>query len=143
MQVSHEYLQRARSLIEEAQRGLERLDYALCLIRSAESVEFSLKAALLAMGESHELKHDVSDDLYQTYPTFPDWFKEKVPRYILISKTLTVMSLPAKYGDQKLRIPPRQMIQLPEATAYIEIARDVQANCERLYWEARRATGST
>ncbi len=73
MLMSQDYLARARASVEDATHCLQvRQDFALCVVRSAGSVEFSLKAALLGIGETHQFRHEVSDDLSTAQMKFPD-----------------------------------------------------------------------
>ena len=132
MQMSRDYIQRARRLLVDANACMNRQDYALCVLRSAEAVEFSLKAALHAINKVPSPNHEVSSDLADEQDGFPEWFRVRLPRYMMLSKLFTHVSLPAKYGDTKIAAPPSIIFDAPEAGALLNIATDVFLFCERL-----------
>ena len=108
-------------------------------MRSAEAVEFTLKAVIRLVGGTYDRKHDVSDTLAHHLPDFPPWFKDKIPRFGLLSRTLTSLSLYAKYGDEMLRASPKALFSESEAKAYLNSASEVLNECLRLQREKESA----
>lgn len=133
--IGRSYLDRASILLQEARKCLDRVDWALCILRSAECVEFSLKAALLLVGASYRREHDVANPLAEHRNKFPEWFSAKVPRFVLISRIMTSISLSAKYGDEMLGSPPGNLFERHEAEAYLRTAEGVYGECNRLFYE--------
>lgn len=133
--VSRDYLARARILMGEAEEACKKWDWALSILRSAECVEFSLKAIVRLVASSHKREHDVSGDLANAFNKFPEWFKAKVPRMNVVSRTLTSLSIPAKYGDEMLNVSSKNLFERAEAEAYMTIARQVYNDCNRLFHE--------
>lgn len=135
--VSRDYLDRAHTLLGEARGSSKRWDWPLCVLRSQECVEFSLKAILKLVGRNYKREHDVSGDLISAYEEFPDWFRTKVSRISLISRVFGELSLPAKYGDELLKVSPKGIFDRPEAQAYQDFAEHVYLDCNRLFWEIK------
>lgn len=140
--VSREYLDRAHFSLRQAEDCYRQLDWPLCIVRAAECVEFSLKGILQAVGAPYRQEHEVSGYLITVHEHFPEWFRDKLPRIGLISRTLTQLFLFAKYGDEALRAPPKRLFQRAEATAYLENAKEVYWGCDRLFWELEMRQGS-
>ena len=82
-------------------------------------------------------EHDVSGDLINVCDKYPDWFKAKVPRISLMSRILTSLSIPAKYGDEMLNVSAKNIFERPEAEALMGIAKQVYYDCDRLFYETR------
>lgn len=135
--ISRDYLDRARILLGEAEAACEKWDWALCILRSAECVEFSLKGIVRLVASSYRRRHDVSGDLANAFDKFPEWFKAKVPRISVVSRTLTSLSIPAKYGDEMLNVSARNLFERDEAEAYMKIAKQVYYDCDRLFYEMK------
>jgi len=135
--VSRDYLDRACILLGEAEDACKRWDWALCVLRSAESVEFSLKAILKLVAGSHRREHDVSGDLINAFDKFPEWFKAKVPRISVVSRTLTSLSIPARYGDEMLDVSAKNLFGQDEAETYMKIAKQIYFDCDRLFYEMK------
>lgn len=136
-EVSRDYLDRAYNSLREAEDSHKRWDWPLCILRSAECVEFSLKAILRVVVGDYKREHDVSGDLIGAYDKFPEWFKAKVARISLVSRVFTFISLPAKYGDELLKVSPKGIFEQPEAQAYLGIAKQVYWDCNRLFGEIK------
>jgi len=136
--VSRDYLDRAYTSLREAEDSCKRFDWPLCILRSAECVEFSLKAILGIVVGDYKRAHDVSGDLISAYDKFPEWFRTKVPRISLVSRVFTFLSLPAKYGDELLKVSPKSIFERPEAQAYLDIAKRVYWDCNRLFGEIKK-----
>lgn len=134
-QVSRDYLERAHTLLGEAEEACKKFDWALSILRSAESVEFSLKAIVRVVSSSHKREHDVSGDLANVVDRFPGWFQVKIPRMNVVSRTLTTLSIPAKYGDEMLGVSSKSLFERTEAEAYLSIAKQVYFDCNRLFYE--------
>jgi len=139
--ISKGYLDRAAISIKQAEGCLKQGDHATCILRSAEAVEFSLKAAIRLVGKTHERKHDVSGMLVKILQDFPPWFQVLVPRLALLSRTLTSLSIPAKYGDEMLGAAPKILFSQSEGGAYLESASEVLNDCLRLARERERESG--
>jgi HEPN domain-containing protein len=135
--VSRDFLDRAYTSLREAEDCTKKFDWPLCTLRSAECVEFSLKAILGAVVGDYKRVHDVSGDLISAYDKFPEWFKVKVSRISLISRLFTFISLPAKYGDELLKVSPKKIFERPEAQAYLDVAKQVYWDCDRLFHEIK------
>lgn len=140
--VSRDYLDRAYALLREAEGSHGRSDWPLCVLRSAECLEFSLKAILGVVGIEYEHRHDVSGDILGAYEKFPKWFRAKVPRISMVSRVLSIVSIPAKYGDELLKVSPKSIFERPEAQAYLDIAKQVYWDCNRLFFEINRSIQS-
>jgi len=138
MDVSRDFLDRASTSLREAEDSSKKFDWSLCTLRSAECVEFSLKAILGTVVGDYKRSHDVSGDLINAYDKFPEWFKAKVPRISLISRLFTLLSLPAKYGDELLKVSPKNIFERPEAQAYLDVAKQVYWDCDRLFYEIKK-----
>lgn len=139
-QISRDYLERSRVLLREAEEACKRFDWALSILRSAESVEFSLKAIVRTVSNSHKREHDVSSDLANTMGSFPEWFQSKIPRMNLLSRTLTSLSIPARYGDEMLSVSPKTLFERAEAEAYLTIVKQIYYDCTRLFYEITSKT---
>ncbi|MBA7591336.1 hypothetical protein ES708_33490 [subsurface metagenome] len=137
--VSQDFLDRAYTSFREAESCSKRFDWPLCILRSAECVEFSVKAILRTVVGDYEREHDVSGDLINAYDRFPEWFKEKVPRISLMSRLFTLLSLRAKYGDELLQVSPKKIFEQPEAQVYLDVAKQVYFDCNRLFREIKVA----
>jgi HEPN domain-containing protein len=109
----------------------------MCTLRSAECVEFSVKAILIMVVGDYKRDHDVSGDLITVYDKFPVWFKVKVPRISFISGLFTFISLTAKYGNEFLKISPKKIFERTEAEAFRNVAREVYLDCNRLFHEIK------
>ena len=131
------YLDRAYTLLGEAKEASKRCDWALSVLRSAESVEFSLKAVLKCLGSEYKREHDVSGDLVKASDNVPEWFRGKIGRLNLISRFLTMLSIPAKYGDEVLNLSPKSLFERPEGEAYLQVAEQVYWDCSRLFNEMK------
>jgi len=136
--IGKDYLDRAAISIKQAEGCLKQGDQATCVLRSAEAIEFSLKAAIRLVGKTHERKHDVSGTLVKILQDFPLWFQVLVPRLALLSRTLTSLSIPAKYGDEMLSAPPTILFSQSEGRAYLESASEVLNDCLRLARERKK-----
>jgi len=136
--VSRDYLDRAHILLGEAEDACKKWDWALCILRSAESVEFSLKAILRLAAGSYKREHDVSGDLTNSFDKFPKWFKAKVPRISVVSRVLTSLSIPARYGDEMLNVSAKNLFERDEAETYMKIAKQIYYDCDRLFYEMKR-----
>jgi HEPN domain-containing protein len=130
-----DYVDRAATSIKQAEDCLGRGDCPTSVLRSAEAVEFALKAAIRLVGGAYDRKHDVSNALAKAFPDFPPWFKDKVPRFRLLSRIFTSLSLDAKYGDEMLGTPPKVLFSEREARAYLESASEVLNESLRLLRE--------
>lgn len=135
--VCRDYLERAYTSLNEARDSSKRFDWPLCILRSAECVEFSLKAILGVVVGDYKRKHDVSGDLISAYDKFPEWFRTKISRISLVSRVFTFLSLQAKYGDELLKVSPKSIFERPEAQAYLQIAEQVYFDCNRLFYEIK------
>jgi HEPN domain-containing protein len=135
--VSQDFLDRAYNSLGEAENSSKRFDWPLCILRSAECVEFSLKAILVVAVGDYSRKHDVSGDIISAYDKFPGWFKEKVPRISLLSRVFTFLSVPAKYGDGLLKASPKSIFKQTEAEAFRNAAKEVYWDCNRLFYEIK------
>ena len=138
--MARDYLDRAGALVLQSRQLYERADWALCIARAAEAVEFSLKAAIRGVGGGHKLSHDVSGDLLNqdNYQRFPSWFQEQTARFSLISKILSELYPRARYGLEVLDAPPSQLFMAHEAEAYLKNAEEVYYACSRLLAEMNR-----
>lgn len=130
-----DYVDRAATSIKQAEDCLNGGDWPTSILRSAEAVEFTLKVAIRLVGGTYDRKHDVSDILVHHLPDFPPWFKDKIPRFGLLSRTLTSLSLYAKYGDEMLSASPKALFSESEAKAYLNSASEVLNECLRLQRE--------
>lgn len=133
-----DYLDRASNSLREAEDSSKRYDWPLCVLRSAECVEFSLKAILRLIASDYKREHDVSGVMINAYDKFPEWFKIKVPRISFVSRVFTQISLTAKYGDELLKASPKIIFEQPEAQAYFGIAKQIYFDCSRLFWEVKK-----
>ncbi|MHB8105708.1 MAG: HEPN domain-containing protein [Dehalococcoidales bacterium] len=133
-----DYLDRASSSLREAEESLRRYDWPLCVLRSAECVEFSLKAILRLADSEYKREHDVSGVLINAYDKFPEWFRAKLPRISLFSRVFSYISLSAKYGDELLKVSPKMLFDRPEAQAYLEFTRQTYHDCYRLFSEFKK-----
>lgn len=136
--LSREFIGKAQRLVGEAHSCFTDADYGFCIQKSAEAVEFALKAALNTLGEEYERGHDVSDELVRLSPKFPLWFTAHLPRLAFASRVLTAITRYAKYGDENFGVSPHEFIEEVEAEAFLKIAEQVFGQCERLYRERLR-----
>jgi HEPN domain-containing protein len=137
IEVSLNYLEKANIYLGEAKESSKRLDWSHCVLRSAECVEFSLKAVLQVKNVEYKRDHDVSGYLIGSYNQFPEWFKTRVPRFSSLSKVLSSLCLQAKYGNELLKTPPKIIFDRPEAQAYLEIADEIYLDCNKLFLEIK------
>lgn len=137
MNIASDYLVRARALQRESAQAFEQGDWALSIARSAESAEFAVKAVVRALGRTPKATHDVSGDLTQQdiYQEFPSWFQERVPRFSLVSKVLSVVYIKARYGDEALGAAPSVLFTGLEAEAYLKAAAEIVDAGEKLVSE--------
>lgn len=136
--ISIDYLDRASIVLNEAKQSSARFDWPHCIWRSAECVEFSLKAILQLISIDYKKDHDVSGYLKGAYGKFPAWFNDKIPRFASISHVLTSLCLQAKYGDELLQVSSKRIFSSPEAQAYLQIANEIYLDCNRLFWEIKK-----
>jgi len=134
-EVVKDFLGRARETLREAEELLDRIEYALCVSRSQECIELSLKAAVLLTGAKYSTDHDVGGDLIQSYQRFPDWFKKKIPRFAVISRAAYVLSMYAKYGYERLQAPASDLFGKHDASCCVDNAREILIDCERFFHE--------
>jgi HEPN domain-containing protein len=135
-----DYLDRAHISLKEAQESLLRRDWPLCILRSAECTEFSIKAILRLSASEYKRDHDVSGVLVSSYTKFPEWFQSKIPRISLFSRVYTFISLQAKYGDELLKASPKTLFDHPEAQAFLNFSRQTYYDCKKLFFELRKST---
>ena len=134
--VAKDYLDKARTSLDQAEQCLNQFDYSTSIHRISECIELSLKAVIkLITSESPSHTHDVSGDLGRILDKFPEWFKERVPRFALLSKIVADLRLFAIYGYEAMNAPAKKLFSRYEAEAYIEGAKEVLCDCERLYCE--------
>lgn len=135
--VSRDFLDRAYTSLREAEDCGKKFDWPLCTLRSAECVEFSVKAILITVVGNYKRDHDVSGDLINAYDKFPEWFKAKVPRISLTSRLFSLISLSAKYGDELLKVSPKSIFKQIEAEAFRNVAKEVYWDCNKLFHEIK------
>ena len=133
--MGRDYLNRAAMCLQQAQDCLSQGNYSTSVLRSAETVEFALKAALRFIGHSYKQEHDISAPLANAYEDFPPLFKDKVARFRLLSKIFTSLSLSAKYGDEILDTPPNALFSESDARYYLGNAAEVLNECLTLQSE--------
>ncbi|GEM_PF-4954320 len=82
--MARDYLERARSILSQASQSFEEENWAMCITRSAEATEYSLKAAIRSVGGDYRPEHDVSRDLVkeETREKFPAWFQRGLPGFV-------------------------------------------------------------
>ena len=133
--MSSDYFEKARTSLSQAEERLNRLDYSTCTFRAAECIELSLKAALLLLGKIPPHKHDLSDDLGTAYSELPEWFRERAPRFALVSRITSFLRTHATYGYEAMSASPKKLFTEHEAKACIEDAEEVLEDCRRLFHE--------
>jgi HEPN domain-containing protein len=135
--IAQDYLIKARTSFHQAEECLKVFDRSTSISRALECIEFALKSALLALGKTYSYEHRVDGALKSAYPDFPEWFKEKVARFALISEITSRFRSRAAYGDLGLNTPAKDLFSDYEAKAYVEDAREVLQYCERLFYETK------
>ena len=113
---------------------LEKGDYSKCIELYQDCVELSIKSILSLYGRGFPHRHEVSEELGEIKGT-PDWFKERVPRIAIGSRTLDSWRIPAIYGYPELDIPPMEIFDKRLAELAREFAVGTLIDCVRLYSE--------
>ena len=139
--VPRDFLERAGICLNEAEQCLYRSDYPTCIERTGECIELALKAAITLAGETYSREHHtVPEDLEKARDKFPEWLKEKVPRFALVSKITNFLFLYAKYGYEAMQAPSKKLFSQHEARAFVEDAREVLRDCQQFLNETSEGT---
>ena len=141
--VVRDYLDKVRTSLDQGEECLERSDYSTSIQRVSECIELSLKAVIrLVTSESPSRDHNVSGDLESCLDKFPEWFKERTARFALLSRITSTLRIFAIYGYEAMNAPAKGLFSQYEAKAYIEGAKEILRDCERLYLEEQEKKGS-
>lgn len=139
--MAEDFLGRARKYLEQAEMHIKHYNgYPLCISSAQTSIELSLKAALRLVKVEHPYAHDVGGELAASRDKFPEWFKEKIPHFAIVSKTVGSWRKYAMYGYEITDTPPTKLFVENEAKMSIENAKDILHYCERLLYEMRQKT---
>jgi len=116
----------SKACLREAKEAFEEANFALCVRRSQECIELSIKAVLRALSIEFPKEHDVSEAItdLETFD-LPDWFKEKLPKLSAIMREITPKRGPALYGFEKELRPPSRIFSETDGLDSIERAKEV------------------
>jgi len=100
-----------------------------------------VEGCLLLVGMRVPHTHDLSDVLTGALNKFPEWFRKKVPSFAIRSRIMSIIRLYATYGYEATSTPAKELFEKHDANMCIKNADDVLHNCDRLYYEIKRASG--
>ena len=128
---------RARDFIERAERYLDDArrsqydKYAVSIERASESIELSLKAAILSIGQEYPMdRHDISEDLLVLREKFPHKFKEEIPLFAFWSRITTTLYKYTKYGYESADAPAKILFNEDDAATWVKHAEKVLSACK-------------
>lgn len=130
--MAENFLEGARTILEEARAAFEAGRYHRSVRLSQESFELSVKASLRAVGIEYPKEHEVSDILAEHRGMFPDWFRDKLPKIRLASVWLAEKRGVAMYGDEISGVPASRLFTRKDAETAIEYAGEAADSSERL-----------
>jgi HEPN domain-containing protein len=128
-------LQQAHDRLSTAERAISSGNYSYAVRSSQECVEFSLKAALRAVGVEYPKKHDVSRVLLRVKDRFPAWYA--VDEFVQTSRELLELREPAMYGDEVKMISPSALFRREQADDVFQKARKTHEACQELARDLR------
>ena len=139
--MAQDYLKKARRCLTESNLAFNEKEYLMAVRRAQESVELSLKAILRFFSIEYPKVHDVSPALpsVQTLSETPEWFKDRIPKFIEISRELSKSRGPALYGLESELKPSSKIFDEIDAKEALESATFVYNSCNKLIFE----TGKT
>jgi HEPN domain-containing protein len=135
LDIAEAMLQQANDRLSTAERANLSGNYSYAVRSSQECVEFSLKAALRAVGVEYPKKHDVSRVLLRVKDRFPAWFA--VDEFVRTSRELVELREPAMYGDEVRMISSSALFRREQAEDVLEKARIAHEACQALIRDLR------
>lgn len=126
-----------------AQRTLTNDRFATAVFYSQECVEYAVKSVLESLGIKYPPIHDISGLLRELRDDqrLPRWFKAEIPELATTVSWLARLRIPARYGDQRAKIPPSRLFRRGEAEKAIDRARYVLKLSQRFVrWWFRKET---
>lgn len=134
-EMAKNYLEDARIYLSQAKESVDEGNYHICIRRSQECVELSLKALLRLLAIEYPKEHDLSDVLIRERDTFPEKIKEDVDVLAKISKDLARKRGPAIYGYERELKPPSLIFSKKDAEKALKDAEYVLKSCEEVIAE--------
>lgn len=103
--MAKDYAERASWVLKEAEGALVAANYAICVRRSQEALEFSAKAALRRLAIEYPREHDVSEALEAAADRLPDDVRRQLEEIKTLSAELARIRGPALYGYEAEGVP--------------------------------------
>ena len=117
----------ARQSLEGAEDAFRRKNYLNAVIETQKAVEYSTKAALVAVGVGPGRQHDTSPVLRSALRThkFPAAYSAKVRGWARASMDIEGVREVASYPDAQGAVSRDQLVDPDEAGRFVEMAKDV------------------
>ncbi len=128
-----DFIKKADRCLNQGKECFSNLEYDMSISRSYECIEFALKAVLIMVNGSYPQEHDVGIGLRDIYSKVPEYFKNKIPRFVVISKISRNLHTFAKYGYESLGASPKTLFEKHNAEAAIKDADEVLLHCRNLF----------
>lgn len=139
--MGNDYLRNAEWHLKEARSAFQDEIYSVCVRRSQECIEFSLKGLLRIVGVEFPREHDVSKALLEVdweKIGIPEWFTENIHRLIDIMKEITPKRGFAMYGDEERMIPASDLFGKKDGEDALKKAEFVFNLCKRMFLESSK-----
>lgn len=121
--LSKNYLQQARIILEEAEALFAKKAWNLVVRRSQEAVELATKALLRAAGVEAPREHDVGWLLEKNKNKLPESVRNELPRIRSIARQLRKERETSFYGDDETGIPATELYTEYDAKEALNDAR--------------------
>lgn len=103
--MARDYLFRAKWCLKEAEMALSGKNYSICVRRSQEALELSVKSLLRSFAIEYPREHDVGDALIFIEEKIPDYLKREISSLRSLLTELARVRGPALYGYEREGIP--------------------------------------
>lgn len=131
-EMARRYLQRARTILREAERLHAERVWNLVVRRCQEAVEIALKGALRATGAEIPKVHDVSGALRRNVGRLPAEVAAQIDTLVSASRRLREERELAFYGDEEAGTDAEELFSEPDANEALGLARTVLMLCARV-----------
>lgn len=126
---AREYLRMASNELEDANRSNEKNDYAKAVRHAAQSVEYSVKAALYLVGIQSPDKHHDYALLRRHRADFPREFRDWIEVWAQANEETQKLVVRARYGSREKDQLPSEIFTRPDqAQEEIDRAGQVLSN---------------
>ena len=127
------YLSEGKIRLKTARSAIRKKNFAFAIRQSQECVELYLKGILRFVGIEPPKWHDVGIVIKREIDRFPEWFREKVDKIMVISKELRRELETSMYGDSDLNLPANKLYSKNDAKEAVSNAKLVATLCDKLF----------